>query len=67
LAVLKESGDVILSKAENLAEAGEILGGAKSPPVGQTTIFNLSESQSKNLAAAQIVFNGAPEKKAQKG
>jgi thiomorpholine-carboxylate dehydrogenase len=66
-AVLKESGDVILSKAEIFAEAGEILGGAKSPPVGQTTIFKSVGIAIEDLAAAQIVFNGASEKKAQKG
>jgi thiomorpholine-carboxylate dehydrogenase len=64
-AVLKESGDVILSKAEIFAEAGEILGGTKSPPVGQTTIFKSVGIAIEDLAAAQIVFNGASEKTAQ--
>jgi thiomorpholine-carboxylate dehydrogenase len=61
-AVLKESGDVILSKAEIFAEAGEILGGTKSPPIGQTTIFKSVGIAIEDLAAAQLVFNGAPEK-----
>jgi thiomorpholine-carboxylate dehydrogenase len=61
-AVLKESGDVILSKAEIFAEAGEILGGAKSPPLGQTTIFKSVGIAIEDLAAAQLVFNDAPGK-----
>jgi len=62
-AVLKESGDVILSKAEIFAEAGEVLGGTKSPPIGQTTIFKSVGIAIEDLAAAQLVFNGAPEKR----
>jgi len=58
-AVLKESGDVILSKAEIFAEAGEILGGNKPPPVGQTTIFKSVGIAIEDLAAAQLVFNRA--------
>jgi ornithine cyclodeaminase/alanine dehydrogenase-like protein (mu-crystallin family) len=61
-AVLKESGDVILSKAEIFAEAGEILGGTKLPPIGQTTIFKSVGIAIEDLAAAQLVFNSAPEK-----
>lgn len=61
-AVLKESGDVILSKAEIFAEAGEILGGTKSPPIGQTTIFKSVGIAIEDLAAAQLVFDGAPKK-----
>ena len=56
-AVLKESGDVILSKAEIFAEAGEILGGNKPPPIGQTTIFKSVGIAIEDLAAAQLVFN----------
>jgi len=62
-AVLKDSGDVILSKAEIFAEAGEILGGTKSSPVGQTTIFKSVGIAIEDLAAAQLVFNGASKKK----
>jgi len=62
-AVLKESGDVILSKAEIFAEAGEILGGTKLPPIGQTTIFKSVGIAIEDLAAAQLVFNGASKRK----
>ena len=58
-AVLKESGDVILSKAEIFAEAGEILGGTKLPPIGQTTIFKSVGIAIEDLAAARLVFNRA--------
>ncbi len=58
-AVLKESGDVILSKAEIFGEAGEILGGTKSTPVGQTTIFKSVGLAIEDLAAASLVFQAA--------
>lgn len=60
-AVLKESGDVILSKAKIFAEAGEIFSGAKLAPVGQTTIFKSVGIAIEDLAAAQLVFNSASE------
>lgn len=66
-AVLKESGDVILSKAEIFAEAGEIFGRTKSPPVGQTTIFKSVGIATEDLAAAQLVFNNASGETAQIG
>jgi ornithine cyclodeaminase/alanine dehydrogenase-like protein (mu-crystallin family) len=66
-AVLKESGDVILSKAEIFAEAGEVIGGLKSPPVGQTTVFKSVGIAIEDLAAARLVFDGASEKTTQKG
>jgi thiomorpholine-carboxylate dehydrogenase len=58
-AVLKESGDVILSRAEIFAEAGEIFAGTKSAPIGQTTIFKSVGIAIEDLAAAQLVFNSA--------
>ena len=36
---IKESGDVILSKALIYAEAGEIFAGTKPTPSGKTTVF----------------------------
>ena len=63
-AVLRESGDVILSKAEIFAEAGEILAGTESTPVGQTTIFKSVGIAIEDLAAARLVFQGASEKPA---
>ena len=44
-------GDVILSKAEIFAEAGEILGGSKSVPAGRTTIFKSVGIAIEDLAA----------------
>jgi thiomorpholine-carboxylate dehydrogenase len=38
-AVLKESGDVILSKAPIFAEAGEVFSGTRRPPRSATTVF----------------------------
>jgi thiomorpholine-carboxylate dehydrogenase len=58
-AVLKESGDVILSKAEIFAEAGELLAKTKVPPVGATTIFKSVGIAIEDLAAAQLVFDHA--------
>ena len=43
---------MILSKAEIFAEAGEIFGETKSPPVGQTTIFKSVGIAIEDLAAA---------------
>lgn len=63
-AVLKESGDVILSKAAIFAEAGEIVVGTKSPPTGETTIFKSVGIAIEDLAAAQLVFDGACMKRA---
>ena len=58
-AVLKESGDVILSKAKIFTEAGEVLGRTKLPAVGQTTIFKSVGTAIEDLAAARLVFNRA--------
>jgi thiomorpholine-carboxylate dehydrogenase len=58
-AVLNESGDVILSKAEIFAEAGEIFAGAKSIPTGRTTIFKSVGLAIEDLAAASLVFKNA--------
>jgi len=55
-AVLKESGDVILSKAEIYAEAGEIFGGRKSPPVSQTSVFKSVGIAVEDIAAARLVY-----------
>jgi thiomorpholine-carboxylate dehydrogenase len=58
-AVLKESGDVILSKAEIFAEAGEILGGTKSTPIDRTTVFKSVGIAIEDLAAARLVIQAA--------
>jgi ornithine cyclodeaminase/alanine dehydrogenase-like protein (mu-crystallin family) len=55
-AVLKESGDVILSKAQIHAEVGEIFGGTKSAPVEDTTVFKSVGIAIEDLATARLVY-----------
>ena len=55
-AVLKESGDVILSGAQIYAEAGEIFAGSKPSPVARTTIFKSVGIAVEDIAAARLVF-----------
>jgi ornithine cyclodeaminase/alanine dehydrogenase-like protein (mu-crystallin family) len=56
-AALRESGDVILSKAPIYAEVGEILAGAKpTPPPGQTTVFKSLGLAVEDIAAATLVY-----------
>ena len=57
-AVLKESGDVILSKAEIFAEAGEIFAGLKRAPPG-TTVFKSVGIAAEDIAAARLVHAAA--------
>jgi thiomorpholine-carboxylate dehydrogenase len=57
-AVLKESGDVILSKAPIYAEVGEIFGGTKpKPPAGRTTLFKSVGIATEDLWAARLVYD----------
>jgi ornithine cyclodeaminase/alanine dehydrogenase-like protein (mu-crystallin family) len=58
-AVLKESGDVILSKATIFAEAGEIFGGAKKVPASDTTVFKSVGIAVEDIAAARLVYDAA--------
>jgi ornithine cyclodeaminase/alanine dehydrogenase-like protein (mu-crystallin family) len=59
-AVLKESGDVILSGAAIYAEAGEIFAGAKQPPpASTTTIFKSVGLAVEDIAAAKLVYDAA--------
>jgi thiomorpholine-carboxylate dehydrogenase len=55
-AVLKESGDVILSKAKIYAEAGEIFDGRKSALVSETTVFKSVGLAVEDIAAARLVY-----------
>ncbi len=55
-AAMKESGDVVLSGAEIIAEAGEIFAGVKSIPASQTTVFKSLGLAVEDIAAAQLVF-----------
>jgi len=56
-ATLKESGDVILSKAPIYAEVGEIFAGTKpKPPSGSTTVFKSVGIAVEDIAAAKLVY-----------
>lgn len=55
-AVLKESGDVILSGARIHAEAGELFAGTKSTPAGETTVFKSVGIAIEDVAAARLVY-----------
>jgi thiomorpholine-carboxylate dehydrogenase len=56
-AVLKESGDVILSGAAIHAEIGEIFAGTKSVPAGMTTVFKSVGLAIEDIAAARLVYD----------
>ena len=56
-AVLKESGDVILSKAPIYAEVGELFAGMKpKPPSGTTIVFKSVGIAVEDIAAARLVY-----------
>jgi ornithine cyclodeaminase/alanine dehydrogenase-like protein (mu-crystallin family) len=55
-AVLKESGDVLLSGVEVDAELGEILAGTKSVPTGKRTVFESVGIAVEDVAAASLVY-----------
>ena len=56
-AVLRESGDVIGSKASIYAEAGEIFAGTKPAPRDTTTVFKSVGIAVEDIAAAKLVFD----------
>jgi thiomorpholine-carboxylate dehydrogenase len=58
-AVLKESGDVILSGAPIYAEIGEIFAGLKPAPASETTIFKSVGLAIEDIAAARLVYDAA--------
>ena len=58
-AVLKESGDVILSGANIYAEIGEIFNGTKPALPQETTIFKSVGIAAEDLAAARLVYLAA--------
>ena len=58
-AVLKESGDVILSGAPIYAEIGEIFAGLRPAPRDATTIFKSVGLAIEDVAAAQLVYDAA--------
>jgi ornithine cyclodeaminase/alanine dehydrogenase-like protein (mu-crystallin family) len=55
-AVLKESGDVILSGATIYAEIGEIFAGTKAALPRETTIFKSVGIAAEDIAAARLVY-----------
>ena len=55
-AVLKESGDVILSGARIHAEAGEIFAGTRPAPIAQTTVFKSVGLAIEDIATARLVY-----------
>ena len=54
---LKESGDVILSKAVIHAELGEVLAGTESIDPAQTTIFKSVGLAVEDIASAKLVYD----------
>jgi thiomorpholine-carboxylate dehydrogenase len=56
-AVLKESGDVILSKALIYAEVGEIFAGTKRRPPPGTTVFKSVGLAVEDIAGARLVYD----------
>jgi ornithine cyclodeaminase/alanine dehydrogenase-like protein (mu-crystallin family) len=55
-AALKESGDVILSRARVHAEVGEIFAGTTPAPVGRTTVFKSVGLAVEDIATARLVY-----------
>ena len=58
-AVLKESGDVILSEANIYAEAGEIFAETKAISPMETTVFKSVGIAVEDIASARLVFDAA--------
>jgi len=56
-AALKESGDVILSRAPIYAELGEIIVGRRPAPSSVTTVFKSVGIAVEDIAAAQLVYD----------
>lgn len=56
-AVLRESGDVLLSGAEIYAELGEVLAGSKPVDPARTTIFESVGIAVEDVAAARLVHD----------
>jgi thiomorpholine-carboxylate dehydrogenase len=55
--VLRQSGDVILSKAPIYGEIGEIFAGTKlKPPAGSATVFKSVGIAIADLAASRVVY-----------
>jgi thiomorpholine-carboxylate dehydrogenase len=55
--VLKESGDVILSRAPIFAEVGELFAGSKVPERSATTVFKSVGIAVEDIATARLVYD----------
>jgi ornithine cyclodeaminase/alanine dehydrogenase-like protein (mu-crystallin family) len=56
-AALRESGDVILSKAPIFAEAGEVFAGTKRPTRDANTVFKSLGLAVEDIATARLVYD----------
>lgn len=56
-AALKESGDVILSKAPIFAEAGELFAGQETPQRSATTVFKSVGIAVEDIVTARLVYD----------
>jgi ornithine cyclodeaminase/alanine dehydrogenase-like protein (mu-crystallin family) len=56
-AALKESGDVILSRAQIFAEAGELFAGTQRVPREATTVFKSLGLAVEDIATARLVYD----------
>ena len=56
-AALRESGDVILSRAPIFAEAGEVFANKRTPEPGATTVFKSLGLAVEDIAAARLVYD----------
>jgi len=65
-AALKESGDVILSKAPIFAEAGEVFAGLKNPQRSATTVFKSVGIAVEDIATARLVYDDLRSKRLSK-
>jgi thiomorpholine-carboxylate dehydrogenase len=66
-ALLKESGDVILSGARIHAEAGEIFAGTKPAPAAETTVFKSVGVAIEDLATARLVYDAVRARRSRDG
>jgi len=55
-AVVRESGDVILSRTPIYAELGELLAGVKPAPDGRNVVFKSVGIAIEDIAAAELVY-----------
>ena len=56
-AAAKESGDILLAKAEIYAELGELLGGMKATPQAEITVFKSLGLAVEDVFAGHLVLS----------